>query len=64
MNPFGSNTPPGCPPWDTGTDDELTCSKCGQVVSEDEIDEEASEAFEHVCIGCAQQERDEDELEN
>jgi hypothetical protein len=59
MNPFGTLTPPGCGYWDTGTSDEYFCSVCDRQVDPSEIDDEASEAFKHVCIECAEQEREE-----
>jgi transcription initiation factor TFIIIB Brf1 subunit/transcription initiation factor TFIIB len=33
------------------------CSKCGRVVTEDFIDSEMSQAFEHVCLDCAEEMR-------
>jgi DNA-directed RNA polymerase subunit RPC12/RpoP len=31
------------------------CSKCGREVTEDFIDSEMSQAFEHVCLDCAEE---------
>lgn len=42
-------------------EEEPICSKCSRQITEDHIDNDASEAFSHVCIDCADEERAEEE---
>jgi hypothetical protein len=59
---FGRDLPPGCTQADIGGPDEHVCARCGRSMHESEVDDEASEAFESVCVECAQLERA-DEME-
>lgn len=51
------NLPDGCTDPDGGASDLYVCSVCGEGCLEREIDNDASEAFTHVCVKCAEQER-------
>lgn len=60
FNAYQNNLPPGCTDADGGASDIYRCSKCDRVISEDEIDDAESEAFNFVCNECAAKMEEED----
>ena len=50
--PGDDNYPPGVSQSDIG-DDEYFCSRCEKQIDQSDIDDDASEGFEHICKNCA-----------
>lgn len=61
---FGSHYPPGVTESMIGGGDLYECSKCGNPITDDEIDGDASEGGDNVCNECAVKLKEEDEEEN
>lgn len=57
---YMNNLPLGCTDADGGASDVYRCSKCDRVISEEEIDEAESEAFNFVCERCAAEMKEEE----